>query len=153
MVRKNSVWAAVGSCVLAVTFIAWNIASNTQAEDTAKKAPPKKSAVMHAFMEVKLTQAQGILEGLTVEDFELIEKNANAMYLLTKAEEWKSSKDAQFVEHSDEFARLTTKLAKYAIDKNLDGAALTYVQLTLNCIECHRFVRDKAVKFRGKATE
>ena len=26
--------------------------------------------------------------------------------------------------------------------KNLDGATLAYVRLTMNCIECHKYVRD-----------
>lgn len=82
-------------------------------------------------MKVKLAQAQAILECLTVEDFDQIEKNATAMFLLTTAEQWNASKDAQFVQHSKEFERVTTKLAKYASEKNLEGASLMYVQLTL----------------------
>ncbi len=153
MTNKNSVWATVALCALGVTVIAWNARGTTQAEDTQKKVPPKKSAVMQTFMRAKLTQAQGMLEGLTVEDFDQIEKNAAAMFLLTKAEQWNASKDPQFIQHSKEFERVTTQLAKYAKDKNLDGASLMYVQLTLNCIECHRFVRDKAIQLRGQPAE
>jgi len=148
MIRRNSVWAAVALCVVGVTAVTWNGEGRSQAEDK-KKEPPKKSAVMQAFMKAKLVQAQGILEGLTVEDFDQIERNATAMFLLTKAEQWNASKDPQFIQHSKEFERATTQLAKYARDKNLDGASLMYVQLTLNCIECHRFVRDKAIQSGG----
>ena len=153
MIRKNSVWAAVTLCTLGITLIAWNASGRTQAEDAKKKDPPKKSAIMQAFMRVKLTQAQGMLEGLAVEDFDQIEKNAAAMFLLTKAEQWNASKDPRFIQHSKEFERVTTQLAKYAKDKNLDGASLMYVQLTLNCIECHRFVRDKAIQLRSQPAE
>ena len=153
MIRKNSVWATVTLCALGVTIIAWNASGRTQAQESKKKEPPKKSAVMQAFMKVKLTQAQNMLEGLTVEDFDQIEKNAAAMFLLTKAEQWNASKDLQFIQHSKEFERVTTQLAKYARDKNLDGASLMYVQLTLNCIECHRFVRDKAIQLRSQPAE
>lgn len=153
MTSKNSVWATITLCTLGLASVAWNVSGRTQAEDTLKKAPPKKSAVMQAFMKVKLTQAQAMLEGLTVEDFDQIERNAAAMFLLTKAEQWKASKDPQFLQHSQEFERITTQLAKYAKDKNLDGASLMYVQLTLNCIECHRFVRDKAIQLRGQPAE
>ena len=153
MTSKNSVWATITLCTLGLASVAWNVSGRTQAEDTQKKAPPKKSAVMQAFMKVKLTQAQAMLEGLTVEDFDQIERNAAAMFLLTKAEQWKASKDPQFLQHSQEFERVTTQLAKYAKDKNLDGASLMYVQLTLNCIECHRFVRDKAIRLRGQPAE
>ena len=153
MIRKNSVWATVALCALGVATVAWNASGRTQAEDAKKKDPPKKSAIMQAFMRVKLTQAQGMLEGLAVEDFDQIEKNAAAMFLLTKAEQWNASKDPRFIQHSQEFERVTTQLAKYAKDKNLDGASLMYVQLTLNCIECHRFVRDKAIQLRSQPAE
>lgn len=130
MISKNSVLATVSLCAMGITIVAWNVGRRTEAEETQKKAPPKKSAVMQAFMKVKLTQAQGMLEGLTVEDFDQIEKNATAMFLLTKAEQWNASKDPQFIQHSREFERVTTQLAKYARDKNLDGVSLMYVQLT-----------------------
>ena len=153
MISKKSIWTTVALSALGAMIIAWNLSTNTLAQDTKKKDPPKKSAVMQAFMKVKLTQAQAVLEGLTVEDFDQIEKNAAAMFLLTKAEQWNASKDPQFIQHSKEFERVTTQLAKYAKDKNLDGASLMYVQLTLNCIECHRFVRDKAIQLRGQPAE
>lgn len=153
MANRHSVWATVAMCAFGTTMVAWNVTGRTEAEDTQKKAPSKKSAVMQSFMKAKLTQAQGMLEGLTVEDFDQIEKNAAAMFLLTKAEQWNASKDPQFIQHSKEFERVTTQLAKYAKDKNLDGASLMYVQLTLNCIECHRFVRDKAIQLRGQPAE
>jgi len=153
MINKKSVWTTVALSALSATIIAWSVGGNTQAQDAEKKVPPKKSAVMQTFMKAKLAQAQAMLEGLTVEDFDQIEKNAAAMFLLTKAEQWNASKDPQFIQHSREFERVTTQLAKYARDKNLDGASLMYVQLTLNCIECHRFVRDKAIQFRGQPAE
>lgn len=153
MISKRSVCACIALCTLVVSIVVGNLGEGTQAQETSKKVPARKSVVMQAFMRVKLTQAQGILEGLTVEDFDQIETNASAMFLLTKAENWKASKDPQFIEHSNEFARVAEKLAQYAKDKNLDGASLTYIQLTLTCIECHRFVRDKAIHFRGSPTE
>ncbi len=153
MISQKSVWTTVALGALAATIIALNFSGNTLAQDAKKKAPPKKSVVMQTFMKVKLTQAQAMLEGLTVEDFDQIEKNAAAMFLLTKAEQWNASKDPQFLQHSREFERVTTQLSKYAKDKNLDDASLMYVQLTLNCIECHRFVRDKAIQLRGQPTE
>ena len=54
---------------------------------------------------------------------------------------------------STEFERVTTKLAKYASEKNLEGASLMYVQLTLNCVDCHRFVRDKGLQVKKQPAE
>lgn len=153
MISTRSVWITVVLCALSAVVLAWNAVGKVRAEDPEKKAPPKKLVVMQTFMRAKLAQAQGMLEGLTVEDFDQIEKNAAAMFLLTKAEQWNASKDPRIIQHSKEFERVTTQLAKYAREKNLDGASLMYVQLTLNCIECHRFVRDKAIQLRGQPAE
>jgi hypothetical protein len=139
---SRKMWSTVVFCSLGSAFIAWTLTEPVKAQDKPKKDPPKKSAVMQAFMKVKLTQSQNILEGLTTEDFDQIEKNASAMFLLTKAEQWNASKDPQFIQRSNEFARFTSQLAKYAKEKNLEGASLMNVQLTLSCIECHRFLRE-----------
>ena len=34
------------------------------------------------------------------------------------------------------------QVVKSAKDKNLDGAALTYVELTRTCVKCHKYVRE-----------
>lgn len=141
------------SCLVVGFAMSQPLSSESMGKDDKPSSEQKKPSLMKAFMKVKLSQAQGILEGLTTEDFELIERNASAMFLLTKAEQWKASKDPQFVRYSDEFARVTTQLAKAAKEKNLDGASLSYMQLTLNCIECHKHVRASAITIRESTNE
>jgi hypothetical protein len=31
-----------------------------------------------------------------------------------------------------------------AKDKNIDGATLAYLRLTMNCVNCHKYVRQAA---------
>jgi cytochrome c556 len=141
--QKKSLSLALLLCVLGAVAIGWSSTSRTIADDQEKKAPLKKSKVVQAFMRVKLGHSQAVLDGLVTENFDRIEQNAAAMVLLTKAEQWKVSNDPQFMQYSNEFLRVTTQLAAQAKKKNLDGASLAYVELTMNCIECHRFVRDR----------
>src|SRR5204863_284991 len=47
-----------------------------------------------------------------------------------------------YVLYSAEFQRVADNLAKNAQDKNLDAAALSYVELTLTCVKCHKHVRE-----------
>ena len=42
---------------------------------------------------------------------------------------------------SVEFQELTDEIAARADEKNLDGATLGYLQLTANCVRCHRNMR------------
>ena len=43
---------------------------------------------------------------------------------------------------SREFRRACESLRSAAKDKNLDGAALAWMEVTLKCIQCHKYVRD-----------
>jgi hypothetical protein len=93
------------------------------------------------FMHRKLDHSQKVLEGIVEEDFDLVEKNAKTLSLLSQAAEWQVLPSAEYKQHSAEFRRNADALAKAAADKNLDGAALKYVELTLNCVNCHKHVR------------
>jgi hypothetical protein len=93
------------------------------------------------FMKRKLDHSQKVLEGIVLEDFDLIEKNAKTLSLLSQAAEWQILPSAEYKKHGEEFRRTADALGKAAADKNLDAAALKYVELTLNCVNCHKHVR------------
>ena len=121
----------------------------TGAQDKVKKtetakAPAKKPA-LQKFMRAKLDLSQGILEGLVTEDFATIEKNAKSLQVLSIAEEWNVSNDPIYVQHSKDFRQTVAQISKMAAAKNIDGASLSFVQMTLSCIECHRFVRNELI--------
>ena len=111
-----------------------------------KPEPVKqKQKASSKLMRKKLAAAQDILEGLTTEDFEMIEQGAKVLKSLAAEADFQISKDAMYVQHSNEFQNLADKLVKAAQGNSLDKASLHYVNLTMNCIECHRFVRDVLV--------
>ena len=93
------------------------------------------------FMRAKLAHSQKVLEGLTTEDFDMIAKNAKAMALLSQATNWQVLQTSEYLQQSREFQRAADALAEAAQKKNLDGAALAYVGLTLKCVNCHKYVR------------
>lgn len=116
--------------------VAGNPAKEANDQTKAKPEPAKqKEKSSSKLMRKKLAAAQDILEGLTTEDFQMIEQGA-------KEADFQISKDAMYVQHSNEFQNLADKLEKAAKSNSLDKASLHYVNLTMNCIECHRFVRD-----------
>ena len=95
------------------------------------------------FMQVKLEDSKKVLEGLTVEDFDLIVKNSQAMSLLSEDAAWQVLQTPEYAERIAEFRRTTDRLTAAAKKKNLDGAALAYVELTMKCIDCHKYIRDE----------
>jgi hypothetical protein len=93
-------------------------------------------------MRRKLAHAQRVLEGLVTNDFDKIIDSAKEILILTKKNEWRVLDKPGFEVHSNDFRRaLDTVIAK-ARDKNGDGTALAYVEMTLSCIRCHKHVRE-----------
>jgi hypothetical protein len=102
-------------------------------------AEPKK---VGEIMRLKLKHTQQVLEGLADKDFKQIGKNADELLLLTKDEEWKILGTPDYMNYSNEFRRDLERLIKNAKDENLDACALSYVDLTLTCVKCHKHVRE-----------
>ena len=94
-----------------------------------------------AFMRAKLTHSKEVLEGLTLEDFDQIAKHGQELSLLSQAAAWNVLQTPEYKQHSLEFRRSADSLTKAAKNKNLDGAALAYVDVTLKCVNCHKYVR------------
>lgn len=101
---------------------------------------------VNALMVVKLEDSKRVLEGLTTENFDLVVKNSQAMSLLSEDAAWQVLQTPEYVERSAEFRRTADRLTAAAKKKNLDGAALAYVELTMKCIDCHKYVRDQQVR-------
>jgi len=94
-----------------------------------------------AFMRVKLNLAQKVLEGIATEDFDEVAKNAQQMGLMAQDENWKVYQTPEYRTHSGEFQRIAANLTKAGQDKNVDSAALAYIQLTMTCVNCHKHTR------------
>lgn len=95
-----------------------------------------------AFMRLKLDHSQKILEGIVTEDFHLIEKSAQDLSLLSRDEMWQVFQTPEYLQHSIEFRRAADDVAGAARKRNVDGAALAYMGMTMRCVECHKHVRD-----------
>jgi hypothetical protein len=102
---------------------------------------PKKEKVSD-LMQKKLKASQNILEGITTNDLKKVSDNADDLIALSKEAEWKVLKTNSYELYSNDFRRTAEELVKNAKDKNLDAAALSYVELTLDCVKCHKYVRE-----------
>jgi hypothetical protein len=97
------------------------------------------------FMRMKLEYSKLVLEGLTLENYATIIKNAQALKKLSEAAEWEVPtipNAGEYVVFTTEFQRLADELVKKAREKNMDGATLAYLRLTMNCVNCHKYVRQ-----------
>lgn len=93
------------------------------------------------FMRAKLEHSQKVLEGLTLEDFDKIAKHGQEMSLLSQASTWQVLQTPEYHDRSVEFRRSVDAITEAARKKNLEGAALAYVDATMKCVSCHKYVR------------
>jgi len=117
-----------------------SIGAGAKAPEKADQQPPVRK-----FMREKLTDAQNILEGLATEDFDLIIRGGEHLRTMSLATEWNLIPGPEFKAHSEDFRRAAKDVTDKARDENLDGVALAYLQLTMRCIDCHKFVRSTRV--------
>ena len=108
-------------------------------------AQNKKSRATKEFMRDKLELAQGILERLSVENYDLITSRAQRLSAMSQQADWKVFENPDYEQQSLAFRRNVDSLTKAAKNKNLDGATLAYVRVTMSCIECHKYVRGRLV--------
>lgn len=136
----------------------------TQFASTQETQPPKKEVEKSAspatkgeplapaarqglskFMRMKLEASQKVLAGLALEDFELIQEGATKLEEMSAAERWRVTKDPFYREHSADFQRIAQRLVKNGKEGKLDASALTWLEMTMQCIECHKWSRANLV--------
>jgi hypothetical protein len=113
--------------------------------DARQNEPAPKKTPIQLFMRKKLEATQKVMEGLAVEDYDLIGQGARQLEGISAAADFAVVKDALYTQHADEFRRTISKIQKGAKEKRLDSAALGYMDMTMSCIECHKFVRNMLI--------
>jgi cell division septum initiation protein DivIVA len=108
----------------------------------AQNAAPQADAVAD-FMRAKLGHSQHVLEGLALEDYDLIARGAQELALASQASSWQVLQTEEYARQSAEFRRSCDALRSAAKQKNLDGSALAWMEVTMKCVQCHKYVRDQ----------
>jgi hypothetical protein len=135
MAMKRIVVRGIASGLALVALLVIVMAAAAQQSRDQKRAE---------FMRMKLEHSKKILEGLTLENYGTIAKSAKALKRLSEAAEWEAPtipKVPDYLVYTTEFQRITDDLSEKAEAKNIDGATLAYLRLTMNCVNCHKYVR------------
>lgn len=106
-----------------------------------KKPEPKKPTVMQR----KLSHAEKVLQGLALADFEKIRAGSDDLSLCVQEASWKAVNSPKYEVYSNDMIRNLDAMKKAAKEKNVDAAALAYVDLTLTCVKCHKYVREEKI--------
>jgi hypothetical protein len=121
--------------LILASFFAGTTSTYAQAE--------KESGVKQA-MRQKVAYSQQVLIGITLEDYGLIVNNAQKLVELSNKTNWYSRQVPEYELFLNEFRRKAQELMEAGKQKNLDAASLAYVQMTLSCVSCHKFIRKSS---------
>ncbi len=103
-------------------------------------ASPRQGPEMKALMREKLDRAQHILEAVVTSDWVALETHSRELERLTADPRWQALKYPEYWRHSAAFIRTIQDLHSAAAQRDLDKTPKAYVALTLQCVECHRYL-------------
>lgn len=126
--------------LVAVAAVALALTGVGRAADEPKDE--KKLTVMQR----KLKFSQMVLEGLATNNFDKIGKGGDGLIECVQHATWKINETEKYVLYSNDFLRRAEGLKKAAKEKNVDAAALAYVDMTLTCVKCHQYLREPAAR-------
>jgi len=140
---KTTVWRRWGAVApVAACAVALAVGLGVRGQEEATRAET---------MRKKLEYSKQVLEGLTKEDFPEMTRGARALKTLGESEVWgdlNRPEAERYGLYIKEFQSLAGELVAKADAKNLDGVTLAYVQLTVNCVRCHKELRESRAHAR-----
>lgn len=113
-------------------------------------AQSKRIRANKEFMRDKLELSQRLLEGLAIEDYNLLIARGTKLSAMSQEADWRVFENPDYDQQSSSFRRHVDSLVKAARDKDLDAATLAYVRVTMSCVDCHKLVRGKLIAAAGR---
>jgi hypothetical protein len=140
---NTTAWRAFWLTIPAVA-VALVLTGFGRADDKPEPKGPHKKKL--SVMQQKLVYAQQALEAITTKDFKKLDAAADGLIEGVNDETWKINQTQQYLVYTNDFLRRAKGLKKAAKEKNIDAAALSYVDMTLTCVKCHQFLRGDDVR-------
>lgn len=135
---KRGRWLVVACVAVGLTWLGVSLAGQPNPAPRAQ-APANEVA---DIMALKLKHSERVLEAIALADFDTLAKESQALSLLSQEAAFNVLMTAEYAQQSLEFRRSADALTKAAKSKNIDAAALAYVDITMKCVNCHKHVRD-----------
>lgn len=110
-------------------------------------ASPSQGPALNRVMREKLAHAQKILEAVVTSDWVSLETHSRELERLTEDPRWMVLKYPEYARHSTAFVRTIQDLRRAAAQRDLEQTPKAYVAVTLQCVECHRYLaRERLAK-------
>jgi hypothetical protein len=113
-----------------------------------KKDEPAGS--LHRFMRQKMQASNLILEGLCMDDLKTVAAGTQTLMKMPSEAKWRVSNDMMYRRYSNEFVQAVEELQKEAEENDIDGASMAWVNVTMKCMKCHKWVRNTVLAESNK---
>jgi hypothetical protein len=106
---------------------------------------PKALTSNQLLMRDKLVQMNRILEGITLDNFELVQESAETIGMISQATSWHVvNPTPQYQRISKNFQEQATDLERHAKERNVEAVTLDLIRMNLTCTQCHQRMREEA---------
>jgi cytochrome c556 len=95
---------------------------------------------VEALMKAKAGYAHRLLDAVVRGELETVRDQAFRLKAVAETADWNVIDTPEYVRESEAFIRATDRLLQSAGSKNHEAVALAYVEITLSCVHCHRYV-------------
>ena len=99
------------------------------------------------FMRTKLMYTQNIFEGLTIREFDLVNRGIQELEGVLAAEQWVTINNEEYQRHVEEFRTALQRLKRSAESKNIEATALRFFEMSTRCIDCHQHLQKGGYHF------
>jgi hypothetical protein len=100
--------------------------------------------VKHVMRE-KLVRAEHILEAVVTSDWVSLETNSRELERLTDDPRWTVLKYPEYARQTTGFVTAIQALHLAAAQRDLEKTPRAYVDVTLKCVECHRYLARERI--------
>ena len=133
LVRGYVLWCVLG---------ALSVSSTGMADDKPATYDRKNVQIL---MRQKLEHMKNVVEGMSSEDYAMVNKNLDAMEKIAQTATWKMIRTDDYQRYSRYFQDAIGDLKKALEKEDKTLAAMPYMRLSMSCIECHDAVRSHVV--------
>ena len=101
---------------------------------------PAQGPDLNRLMAQKLVQTQEILKAVVTSDWVALETHSRELERLTRDPRWMVLRYHEYARHSDAFVRAIQQLHRAAAQRDLEATPRAYIEVTLRCVDCHRYL-------------
>jgi len=101
---------------------------------------PAQGPRLNQVMRQKLEHAQKILAAVVTSDWVELETQSRELERLTNDPAWMVLKQPEYARHSTAFVKAIQTLHRAAAQRDLEATPKAYIDVTLQCVECHRYL-------------